>query len=297
MSAQPSAHLATGKESQPQLKTNSRKKLFSKERKSAAATAAAATLSQKALRVLNMQKPSKYYPAESVRLPRLSRKKPSLGKLRESIKPGTVLILLSGNYSGKRVVFLKRLEESGMLLVTGPFKVNGVPLRRVNQAFVLATSTKVNVDEVLKNEVAHVTDALFNSIKTSKPRSKPTEAGMFEEKSKVFTPLDFTHTVETATGPRTHCVAKERRRSIDNRHQCHQRRFSLRLLESIVYAQERPTTSSDEVLNKHGECAYTFILETLLSSFLTYSESHDHFDHVEFDGTAVTVNLSWWHLQ
>ena len=32
-----------------------------------------------------------------------------------------------------------------MLLVTGPFKVNGVPLRRVNHRYVIATKTKIEL--------------------------------------------------------------------------------------------------------------------------------------------------------
>ena len=144
-------------------------------------------------RLVPTQKAPRFYPAEDVRQPKKSRKSPKPTVLRSTITPGTVLILLAGRYRGKRVVFLKQLE-SGLLLVTGPYKVNGVPLRRVNQAYVIATSTKLELgDYKVRDPAMHVfelsdesrqvdekiNDAYFAKEKTK--GSQLAEAEFFED--------------------------------------------------------------------------------------------------------------------
>ncbi|RMY33974.1 hypothetical protein D0865_14309, partial [Hortaea werneckii] len=122
------------------------------------------------------QQASKYYPAEDDAQPKKGsklrrhcqneedanqdialqvRKTLRPYKPRSSLKPGAVLILLAGRFRGKRVVLLKVLDQ-GALLVTGPFKINGVPLRRVNARYVIATSTNVPIDSIDKSTVEKV---------------------------------------------------------------------------------------------------------------------------------------------
>merc|ERR1712025_977207 len=94
-------------------------------------------------------------------------------KLRSSITPGTVLILLAGRFRGRRVVFLRQLE-SGLLLVTGPYAVNGVPLKRVNQRYCIATSSKV---ELKGASFSAVTDGYF--ARDAKKKEKKSESSFF----------------------------------------------------------------------------------------------------------------------
>ncbi|KAF2682050.1 60S ribosomal protein L6-B [Lentithecium fluviatile CBS 122367] len=127
------------------------------------------------------QKASKYYPAEDVAVPKKARKSVRPAKVRPSLTPGTVVILLAGRFRGKRVVLLKHLEQ-GVLLVTGPFKVNGVPLRRVNARYVIATSTKVDLAGVDESVVKKASEPSY--FTKDKEAKKSGEDAFFKQGEK-----------------------------------------------------------------------------------------------------------------
>ncbi|CAD1479877.1 unnamed protein product [Heterotrigona itama] len=105
--------------------------------------------------------------------------------LRSSLKPGTICILVAGTNKGKRVVFLKQLESS-LLLVTGPFLINGCPLRRVSQNYVMATSTRINISGL--KIPAHINDDYFK--RKREKRAKKEEGDIFSKKKDEYKPND-----------------------------------------------------------------------------------------------------------
>ncbi|XP_002164071.1 large ribosomal subunit protein eL6 isoform X1 [Hydra vulgaris] len=136
-------------------------------------------------RTLPLVKQPRFYPVDDVKRPLKHRKHPKPPKLRSSLTPGTVVILLAGRHKGKRVVFLKQLPTSGLLLVTGPFTINGVPLRRVPQSYVLATKTKIDISKVKLSK--QLTDDFFKRQKKKVARSKES---MFDESAEGYKPSE-----------------------------------------------------------------------------------------------------------
>jgi len=136
----------------------------------------------------HLEKASKYYPAEEDRKPKAARKTLRPHKPRASLQPGQIVIILAGRFRGKRVVLLRHLGE-GVLLVTGPFKINGVPVRRVNSRFVMATSTKVDIKGIDEKAVKKLSDPKYFA-RAAKDKKKGEEAFFKQGEKPEKKPVD-----------------------------------------------------------------------------------------------------------
>ncbi|KAL9041856.1 MAG: hypothetical protein Q9180_001011 [Flavoplaca navasiana] len=127
------------------------------------------------------QKAKKFYPAEDEKKPKKVRKSIKPARPRPSLAPGSILILLAGRFRGKRVILLKHLPQ-GVLLVTGPYKANGVPLRRVNARYVIATSVKVDLKGIDEKVVEKVSEEGY--FTREKKNDKAGEEAFFKQGEK-----------------------------------------------------------------------------------------------------------------
>ena len=105
-------------------------------------------------------------------------------RYRASLQPGTICIILAGRFRGKRVVLLKQLEQ-GALLITGPFKINGVPLRRVNASYVIATSAKVDLKGIDEKTLERVSSKEYFAREKSQEKKDGTAFFKQGEKPEV----------------------------------------------------------------------------------------------------------------
>jgi large subunit ribosomal protein L6e len=120
--------------------------------------------------------------------------RPVAGANKRSVAPGTVAIMLAGKYRGRHCVVLKSLEHSAKkngkdqkcgtssLVVSGPFKYNGIPVRRVNPRYIIATSTKVNIGNL--DGLNEVTNATFKRAKSAK-KAKSAKSFMSTKKGRA----------------------------------------------------------------------------------------------------------------
>ena len=101
---------------------------------------------------------------------------------KKTVAAGTVAIMLAGRFRGRHCVVLKNADakDKQTLIVSGPYKYNGIPLRRVNRRYIIATSTKVDLSSVDAKLLEKVDKKVF--ARQQKEKKAKSAAGFLGKK-------------------------------------------------------------------------------------------------------------------
>jgi len=143
---------------------------------------------KKGERTVVRPRPARINEPEPDRLPSTPRRRVRTPSVRKSLQPGVVAILLAGKHAGRRVVVVRTLP-SGLIVVSGPRSLSRVGIKRVNPAYVIATSTKLDLSasKEFKAIGKKLNDPYFTSTKLrmKKKRSEGTPKKLvFDEKAR-----------------------------------------------------------------------------------------------------------------
>lgn len=84
-------------------------------------------------------------------------------KEKKVIEKGSILILIGNKFNGKKCILLK-YSKKGALIVSGPYSINGIPLRRINFKYAIQTDIKI---DILGLNTQFLSDKYFDFLKES----------------------------------------------------------------------------------------------------------------------------------
>ena len=80
------------------------------------------------------------------------------------IKKGSIVILLSSNLQGKKAIILNTTKLE-LFVISGMYRLNGIPIRRVNPRYILPTDIQIDIDDI---NTTIFNDEYFIALKKSK---------------------------------------------------------------------------------------------------------------------------------
>lgn len=98
-------------------------------------------------------------------------KKTKRSGVRASLQPGVIAIILRGRFKGRHVIVLGQANgdqgRSSLVVTAGPYACNGVPMRRIDPAYLIATQTRIDLSAL---DTSALTSDIFKIQKKDRKR-------------------------------------------------------------------------------------------------------------------------------